>query len=45
MTENDLEYLELLLNQKSSELPKGFVDDIRTVEELYFYDNKYLILP
>lgn len=43
MSEDELVYLERLLNQKSSDLPKGFIDDIRTVEELYIGDNEYLL--
>ncbi|WP_187118950.1 S8 family peptidase [Bacillus marasmi] len=43
MSEDELVYLERLLNQKSSDLPKGFIDDIRTVEEFYIGDNDYLL--
>jgi hypothetical protein len=43
MSEKELSFLESLLNQSASNLPKGFIDDVRTVEEMYVSDNKYLL--
>ncbi|MCG0050791.1 S8 family peptidase [Priestia aryabhattai] len=43
MTEQELHFLEGLLHQSTTNLSKGFIDDVRTVEEMYISNNDYLL--
>lgn len=43
INEEKLIYLENLLNQQEEQLLKGFIDDVRSIEEFYFDDHKEFV--
>lgn len=43
MSNDSLKYFERQLNQKEGQLPKGFVDEARLIEDFFFGDNTELL--